>query len=1142
MQNKIFAQKVMVDGVSVALDYCLKTDDDEIILMGYFDRAKAKVKSIACSLGHKSMRIGYVRQNSRRGSEFKTAYKVINMGYDRFVYAFSSNKDIGTDYILTTDEWMQDDLFEHFMCNFKLPLLESWKAYLYTTLTKKGNLRVCNRYARCLSCCDDSRCVELHGKQVPIKSIRVLDVSQITNDVLTEIVSEGLKKKEIFISRNEMKPLSFDTFDSYITNYGASMVENLEKEIETLSPLKGKVDEVALMSKRLYPPQAACVNGMVALKESGSRYGLMIEGMGCGKTVQGASVVDGYFNKKWLKSHPGKGLKELYEAKEVAYRVVMMAPSHLVGKWESEVLKEIPDAKVTVLDDFSKLVALRERGSKRTGKEWYFISKDSAKLGSHYSPIPTTVGKKEIKISYCRDCLETRQMFVAKKMGNKARCPECGGRRFVKRNAYLGMHRGLLCPECGELLLKYSSKFGKGGLEGEEIVLTPTDFAARNSFNNSCYHCGAMLWGVDAKPIDNGQGKSLKHSRWHKISHWKNFSKKNKKTAFVLKGYEKEYMASVGMEDYTECEREYGPRKTAPELFIKKYLKGYFDMAILDECHKYENGGTAQSNAAYALMKAADFTLGLTGTICNGKADSFFYLLYMLDSRRMKKMGYDYGDVTKFAEKYGTLESVYENEGFRDGTYNSQSRGRMLQSPKVKPGISPLLFTDFLLDKSVFLDLSDLSKYIPTLTENVELVTLPDEVSAANHHTLEVLKQAIYDGEGRGILSEVLQFGLSYPDKPYGRKPIVSPSVEDVVIAKPMNFEEYSDKDLLLPKEQRLVDLVNREISEGRNCFVYCSYTGKGETNITYRLQELIESHCNLRGRVKIMQSSSPAPNKREEWIAKQAASGIKVFICNPKAVETGLDFCFWYDGKFFNYPTIIFYQLTYELAVMWQASRRHYRLNQVTDCRTFYLAYEGTLQAAAVEIMAEKQVAASAIQGKFSAEGLTAMAKGIDPRLKLAKMLSDNDTSDRKTLTNMFDALNASNKGDTDGYADSDDVALTYMEVMGYTQDAMIEAETVYAKDLFQMLDEQMSVMEKAIDVNTTMEETLPEKTEESRTLIQGSFFDMLSMFETNFGTETIVAVSSKKETVVKKATKKPSKRQNDLAEQLDLFQLLGA
>lgn len=136
--------------------------------------------------------------------------------------------------------------------------------------------------------------------------------------------------------------------------------------------------------------------------------------------------------------------------------------------------------------------------------------------------------------------------------------------------------------------------------------------------------------------------------------------------------------------------------------------------------------------------------------------------------------------------------------------------------------------------------------------------------------------------------------------------------------------------------------------------------------------------------------------------------------------VLTLLDFCFSYKGKQYNYPTLLFYQISYELAVMWQASRRHYRLNQKEECRTYYLAYEQTLQTAALEIMAAKQVATSAIQGKFSTEGLSAMAKGVDARAQLAAALAESDFSSRESLDSMFDVLNAQrNASSEDGYED---------------------------------------------------------------------------------------------------------------------------
>ena len=1136
-ETRIYPEKVNAEGVSVSLDFVIKSNDDKIICMGYFDRAKVKVKSIACSLGRKTIRIGYNNYKSA-DEEYKTVYKPVSMGRDRFVYGFSFNKGIGSKYLLTTMEFLYVDFYEFLMKSFKLPLLEEWTPYIYKTFSNVNTVLKMNMPRNYKSATE--RRLPIHGKPTKLKDIVVLDVELVTNEALTEVVSRGLKNRAIFISKKEQKPLEFQSFDEYITNYGKSMVKNLECTIEPLVPLKGTTDSIALKTKRLFPQQAACVNGLIALKNAKRKYGFAIEGMGCGKTVQGATVVDGYFNQRWLEENPDKSLKDLYHDDTVGYRNIVMAPSHLVEKWKAEILKEIPNAKAYILDDFSKLLDIREAGKERNGREWYLISKDTAKLGSLYSPIPTSVGHKYPKLVYCKDCFESRNKIVPKRgRGNASYCPDCNSRNMVScdERAYGRLH-GMLCPECGELLLNPASKYGVSYVEEpNKMALHPHDFSSRNTSNSVCYHCGAQLWGVDCKPVDNGLGEYKRpRQMWYKISHWKNHTKKSKKTAFVLRGKEAGYLAAnhLAKGDYTVMEREYGPRKFAPALFIKKYLKGYFDFCLLDEAHKYEGAGTAQANAAHALMKVSDFTLCLTGTITNGKADSFFYLFYMLDPRRMKKMGFQYTDVVEFSRRYGTVETVYESG---DTSYNAASRGRILQSPKVKPGISPVLFMDFLLDCSVFLDLSDLAKHLPKLTESVELLPLPKEIQESYRFTTDSLKESLLSREGAGLLSAVLQFDLSYPDKPYGRKPIVSPYVKDCIVAAVPNHDEYSDSSTLMPKEERLVEIINEEISQNRNCFVYCSYTGDGETNVTYRLQEIIEKNCNLRGQVQILQASSPAPQKREEWIKKKAGEGIRVFICNPKCVETGLDFCFEYKGRKYNYPTIIFYQVSYELSVMWQASRRAYRLNQTLDCKTIYMGYENTLQAAAIEIMAEKQAAASAIQGKFSVDGLTAMAKGIDPRVKLAQKLSSNDNSSKDTLLGMFATMNKANQdvSEEEAYTNAK-TALTYYELMGISEEETLHGSIDF--DLFSVgfdFDEKEVVTE---DSTIIIEESGVTDCEH----IADSFFD--SMFDM-FGfssKDTNTSVTEEEQSGPSSTKPKSRKKRADVVMPMSLLDILSA
>ena len=1020
---------VSVGNYSVYVSIALYGNYKELLALTFFDRSKVLSKAVTASISEGySVRMNY-KNLSTKGMKFYSCYKRVAMGRDRFILTTVLNKEIGQRYLITTMQDLNEDFYNYLMVNYRLPLLKEWTETLYEKVMGDRNIRKSNYnfWSTNLIGAKDGKenlpGIQIHGKNIPVEQAVVIDFFMLSEQILAEAVTSLIEQGKIKIADKQSEPLVFSNFDEYVKNYGSSIVKNLETSFEPLSELKGTLDGFAAKSKRLYPQQAACVNGIIALKKANSQYGLMVEGMGCGKTLQGAAVVDAYFNQRWLENHKGKDLKDLYMAKDQPkYRNVLMAPSHLIEKWKEEITSEIPGTEVHILKDFDSLLTLRAGGKERKGREWYLISKDFAKLGSYLSPIPSNVAKMVPKAAVCKDCMEDEEnKAIVYRDAKSKSCKRCGGRHFTfVEMTELGKREGLVCPKCGNLLVKAGAKPGEKD-DDKKIVLTPGDFASHTSTNDKCALCGEQLWGVDCKPIGTSQDEDAKKRRWYKISHYKNHQKKGRNTAFVLKGYENDYLTKE-MRDEFDVKKspvEYGPRRYNPSLFIKKYLKGYFDFCVLDEAHKYESAGSAQGVAAHSLMKASGFTLGLTGTITNGKADSLFYLLYMLDPRRMNKRGYKYSDVMSFARTYGCIETTYEVE---EGTeFRAMSRGKQKGSPKIKPGISPLLFTDFLFDKAVFLDLSDLSSYLPPLKENVVLVDCPDDVSESYNMVLNSLKSASREKGGRAVLSSMLQFGLAYPDKPYGFNPIMHPKFKDTVIANVPSCDNYRS-DELLPKEEKLIEIVNDEIGQDRNCFIYCAYTGSEEMNITGRLLNLVEDRCNLKGQVLVMQASSPQATEREAYIKQKAAEGIRVFICNMKLVETGLDFCFKYNGADYNYPSIIFYQLTYELAVMWQASRRHYRLNQRQECHTYYMATSGTVQQAAVQIMAEKQVAASAIQGKFSADGLASMAKGVDPRLKLAQMLADEDDGmDRTTLCNMFDVMNQSNSsgGDDSRYGD---------------------------------------------------------------------------------------------------------------------------
>lgn len=1040
--------------MEVYLSWIIRDGSGNLVAAEVFDRSGMAVRSLCASVvTEDSARRPYLTVTGiESGSGMATVS--ISGGYDASYADFRFNRDrcnvgtvvsrdLGKTLILSAKENAEEDFYGVIMKEFNLPILREWTPYLLKELTERRCVTVGKSF---LEASGGMKEIWIHGKPYGLRELRLLRL-KLTEEVLSKVVSEGIRTGKIRVCERPQRPLDFGasgkSLDAYVSAYGKDLQRNVEEAIEPLSPLLERAEGFVTKKIRPYPQQAAVIGGMLALVRKGERYGFVNCEMGTGKTIMGIGVVEAWANQNWLAAHPGKTIKDLYlsdPAERPGYRVAIMPPGHLVEKWKREILREVPDATVEVVTTLRQLAELRKRGRKPSGREWYVIGKDFCKLDGTDSPIPVNFSCGPLVADYCEECYESTGVKEMKVMRGKyrGRCPRCGGRKFSGAAfPEYGKVRGLTCPSCNRILIN-PARLGADVEEAGGIGLMPEDFAVKKDSNAFCAHCGAPLWGITCRPV----GGEPKKPAWRKVSHYSNWTRKNRKTAWVLRGKERGYYDAAGLIDpatgelYPEMDvrsapQEYSPRKYAPSRYVKKYLKGFFDFLILDEVHKYAGAGTGQANAAHALVKASRFTLGLTGTLTNGKADSLYYLFWMLMPQKMIREGFKYGDSLAFAKRYGCIETVYEAAFTgHEHSYRAMTRGRQLRPPRSKPGISPLVYADFLLEHAVSMSIADMTKFMPPLIEKVEVLRLPGEVQRSYDRCAARLKDYA-KGQGNGPLGETLNFCLSYPDKPYGRDKVMDPAQKDAVILIPPSHDEYSRPDVLLPKEQRIVEIIRREQEEGRNVFVFANFTGKEESNVTARLKTVIERHCNMAGRVEVLKAESPEALRREAYIHERARMGVRCVITNAKVCETGLDFCWEEGGVFYNYPTIIFAQPTYELATMMQASRRHYRLNQTEECRTYWMAYEGTLQSAALQIMASKQVAAAAIQGKFSADGLAAMAQGVDARILLAKKLADNDNSSAEELGGMFDVLARSAQGDgetDDGYVPP----ALFHEVMG--------------------------------------------------------------------------------------------------------------
>jgi SNF2 family DNA or RNA helicase len=430
-------------------------------------------------------------------------------------------------------------------------------------------------------------------------------------------------------------------------------------------------------------------------------------------------------------------------------------------------------------------------------------------------------------------------------------------------------------------------------------------------------------------------------------------------------------------------------RRYALSDYIKKYLKGYFDFYIADEVHELKGGATAQGNSFGALSSACKKTVALTGTLLGGYADDIYYVLYRLSPQTIKREDIEYKEVSKWMAKYGVLERVTKSRP-EDNLYSKGKRKYSIL--KRKPGISPMIFSKHLLDKTVFLSLEDVAADLPPFSEEVIRVGMDEELEDAYRELQDQLSSAVKSALSKGskaLLSTYLNALLSYPDRPFDNEPILYPQTEEVV-AVPKELP----KSKIYNKEQKLIDLIKEEASRGRKVFTYCQYTGIKD--ITSRLQEiLLDEGINT----DILRYSVD-PEEREEWIKDRVNSGVQVVLANPKLVQTGLDLI--------DFPAMVFYQTGYSIFTLRQASRRSWRIGQNKPVKVYYLFYESTMQEKALQLMGSKLEASLAIEGKFSEEGLLAMTAGENMTTEMAKALVEG--LDIDGVEQVWSKLNKSN------------------------------------------------------------------------------------------------------------------------------------
>lgn len=391
-----------------------------------------------------------------------------------------------------------------------------------------------------------------------------------------------------------------------------------------------------------------------------------------------------------------------------------------------------------------------------------------------------------------------------------------------------------------------------------------------------------------------------------------------------------------------------------------------FDSVIVDEAHESNNSQSIIGNATRTLFNHAKKIILLTGTPSNGYASSLHNLLLGLISETLKNN--EVIDVKDFIRNYGTLIAIQKR---KDGEYYRMGRSEIKDSDWQEiEGINPIVFTKYLSRNFIFAELSDLGVDLPELKEKYIGIEHLLEIKENEKKLIDDIKRV--NAFNASMYEDTIV--KHYINNPYSWETIEIEAGDKGGYVQPINL----DKDIILPKEQKLIDIIKQEKQEGRKVWIYTEFTNGGQymtgENIPNRLERILKQN----GFNVYQLKQSISTYDRKDVIDKNKDK-YDVFISNPRLVQVGLNLVFC--------PTYIVYIPSYQVNVISQAIRRGLRANSTQENRIYHLYYKDTVESKTEERYQRKRVESEAIKGKFD---IDIENEKIRTASKLGKKIND--------------------------------------------------------------------------------------------------------------------------------------------------------
>lgn len=686
----------------------------------------------------------------------------------------------------------------------------------------------------------------------------------------------------------------FENLDTYLATFIADMRDRVESTFEPLydpgrTPLSPEVLDLVRCPMSPYPAQA--VTSEAIARAFGTGRVVIVNGeQGVGKTPIGPWAI-----LTLQKQRLGRPM-----------RVVLTCPNQLTRKWKRHCEQIIPGCRATIIRSWRDVLRIRGESyevvktikhangsiSTQVSKRWrkpdrteiLILPRDRGKLGYAWraGPVPSTKG------------------LIVTSMHS-------GAKSFVKQHVYR-------CPKCG-VVIKDDA--------GKEVAIDHfTTKAGRLSQKRICQHKRSIKQGTCQSLRDQHLaakrpalvcGEPLHQAYNGKPSRWAD-----------------KHLPLPGV----------SPRRIAPCTLLKRF-GARFDLYIADEIHELRGGDSLQGQMLADLVGVSDRQMLLTGTLIGGYATNLLYILWRTISPRMVEAGitHDPAGEDQYVATYGVLrqETRYTAENnWQDHEDLILGRGKAKKSKRTKamPGISPLAFVHFLLDRTVFLRLKEMHEHLPQFDEHVHTIPLDKDQDDALAKMQKDFDEHRRTHRPCRAWSGAQAAFLRWPDKPYVAPYWVMDKDDEGNPIRAFYVPSLPQRER--PKDRRIRRLITRNKLRGRKTWVFTELTGQNnepEWDIMDDLAAYLKRYGIRAAVLRAEAQGGPKPEDREAWIEKIAPQ-VDCVISSPILVQTGLDL--------FDFPSIIFAYCGYNTYVLRQASRRAWRLGQNNFCEVDYLVYGG--------------------------------------------------------------------------------------------------------------------------------------------------------------------------------------------------------